>query len=174
VKEEAMTKRRLAALVALAAIAGALTFASVGVAAPPSTNCTPIPTNISTDTSTFIGDVNICQFVVQNGQIVAVGTVTGTLTNLLTGVTTTITQDVVLPLLSVSGTCQILHLELGPLDLNVLGVMVHLDKVVLDISAEAAPGQLLGNLLCTVAHLLDTNVALTALTNLLNRLLILV
>src|SRR5215208_3424402 len=39
-------------------------------------------------------------------------------------------------LLDASGTCQILHLELGPLDLNLLGLMVHLDQVVLDITAQ--------------------------------------
>ncbi len=32
-----------------------------------------------------------------------------------------------------SGTCQILHLELGPLDLDLLGLVIHLDKVVLDV-----------------------------------------
>jgi hypothetical protein len=46
-----------------------------------------------------------------------------------------------------SGTCDILHLTLGPLDLNLLGLMVHLDRVVLDITAQSGPGQLLGNLL---------------------------
>jgi hypothetical protein len=51
--------------------------------------------------------------------------------------------------------CDILHLVLGPLDLNLLGLKVHLDKVVLDIVAQSGAGQLLGNLLCAVAHLLD-------------------
>jgi hypothetical protein len=64
-----------------------------------------------------------------------------------------------------------LHLELGPLDLNLLGLMVHLNKVVLDITAQSGPGNLLGNLLCAVAHLLDSNAAGTALANLLNQIL---
>ena len=51
--------------------------------------------------------------------------------------------------------CDILNLVLGPLDLNVLGLEVHLKRVVLDVVAVAGAGQLLGNLLCAVAGLLD-------------------
>jgi hypothetical protein len=52
-------------------------------------------------------------------------------------------------------TCQILNLLLGPLDLNVLGLRVQLNQVDLDITGETGPGNLLGNLLCGVAGLLD-------------------
>jgi hypothetical protein len=51
--------------------------------------------------------------------------------------------------------CNILHLVLGPLDLNLLGLVVHLNQVVLDITAVPGAGNLLGNLLCAVAGLLD-------------------
>jgi hypothetical protein len=51
--------------------------------------------------------------------------------------------------------CPILHLDLGPLDLNLLGLHVHLNEVILDVTAEPGPGNLLGNLLCAVAGLLD-------------------
>lgn len=54
-----------------------------------------------------------------------------------------------------AATCTILHLVLGPLDLNLLGLHVHLNRVVLDITAVSGAGNLLGNLLCAVAHLLD-------------------
>lgn len=50
---------------------------------------------------------------------------------------------------------EILHLELGPLDLNLLGLVIHLDRVVLDITAVPGSGNLLGNLLCAIAGLLD-------------------
>jgi hypothetical protein len=74
-----------------------------------------------------------------------------------------------------AASCTILHLVLGPLDLNLLGLKVHLDRVVLDITAESGPGNLLGNLLCAVAHLLDmTNpglLNLLQLSNFLNRLI---
>jgi hypothetical protein len=52
-------------------------------------------------------------------------------------------------------TCDILHLVLGPLDLDLLGLRVHLDRVVLDIVAVTGAGNLLGNLLCAVTGLLD-------------------
>ena len=52
-------------------------------------------------------------------------------------------------------TCPILHLDLGPLDLNLLGLHVTLSRVVLDVEAIPGPGNLLGNLLCAIAGLLD-------------------
>ena len=74
-----------------------------------------------------------------------------------------------------AATCSILHLVLGPLDLNLLGLKVHLDRVVLDITAQSGSGNLLGNLLCAVAHLLDgtspTLTDLLRLSSLLNRII---
>ena len=51
--------------------------------------------------------------------------------------------------------CDILNLVLGPLDLNILGLRIQLNQVVLDITAVPGAGNLLGNLLCAVAGLLD-------------------
>ena len=65
----------------------------------------------------------------------------------------------------------ILHLELGPLDLDLLGLAVHLDRVVLDISAVPGAGNLLGNLLCSVVNLLNGGGALTQIAGLLNQIL---
>jgi hypothetical protein len=59
--------------------------------------------------------------------------------------------------------CGILNLVLGPLDLDLLGLQVHLDKVVLNIIAATGAGNLLGNLLCAVAGLLDGTGALSEL-----------
>jgi hypothetical protein len=168
-----MTALRLFAATVLAAAVGVLAFASTGIAAPPAAPAAiSIPINTTDPTGTFNGVLNITQFLAQNGQVNAVGTLTGTLTS-ATGVVTQITQDVVLPLIGAqqAGSCTILHLELGPLDLNLLGVMVHLDKVVLDVTAQSGPGNLLGNLLCGVANLLNSNGAATAIANILNRLL---
>jgi hypothetical protein len=47
--------------------------------------------------------------------------------------------------------CPILDLTLGPLDLNLLGLMVHLDKVHLTITADSQGG-LLGRLFCSIAN----------------------
>jgi hypothetical protein len=69
--------------------------------------------------------------------------------------------------------CDILNLVLGPLDLNLLGLEVHLNRVVLDIVARPGAGNLLGNLLCAVAGLLDGTGLLNQLrlSNVLNRIL---
>ncbi len=70
-------------------------------------------------------------------------------------------------------TCDVLHLVLAPLDLDLLGLQVHLDRVVLDVVAKSGAGKLLGNLLCAVTGLLDGGLggALGRLTRLLNDIL---
>ena len=121
---------------------------------------------------TFSGVLNVTQFIARGGVLYAVGTLTGTLTSATGVVSQIINFPINLPLTSTQGTtCQVLHLELGPLDLNLLGLVVHLDKVVLDIDAQSGPGNLLGNLLCAVANLLNGNASQNAIANLLNRLL---
>ncbi|WP_196240563.1 ABC transporter substrate-binding protein [Nocardioides anomalus] len=70
--------------------------------------------------------------------------------------------------------CDILNLVLGPLDLDLLGLQVHLKQVVLDIVAVTGAGNLLGNLLCAVTGLLDGGPLaglLGQLTTLLNQIL---
>jgi len=133
-----------------------------------------VPLNVTQGALNFVGNLNILRFVNQGGQLVAVGNVVGTLTNTATGVVTPILQTFS-QVVSIIGTpqasCQILHLELGPLDLNLLGLMVHLDKIVLDITAQPGPGNLLGNLLCAIANLLNNNGPLGAIANLLNQIL---
>ena len=49
----------------------------------------------------------------------------------------------------------VLDLNLAPLDLNLLGLVVHLDAVNLQITAQQGSGNLLGNLLCAVTNLLS-------------------
>jgi hypothetical protein len=116
-------------------------------------------------TADVTGTFTITKFAQQNGQRVAIGTLAA---SVLDGksVRTVITQAT-LPVSITPGAsasqglivqqvaCGILHLELGPLDLDLLGLVVHLDRVVLDISAEPGAGNLLGNLLCSVANLLN-------------------
>ncbi|KAI9021036.1 hypothetical protein DFJ74DRAFT_723272 [Hyaloraphidium curvatum] len=70
--------------------------------------------------------------------------------------------------------CDILNLDLGPLDLNLLGLRIQLSEINLDITAVPGPGNLLGNLLCAVAGLLDntgTGGVLQQITGLLNQIL---
>jgi hypothetical protein len=70
-------------------------------------------------------------------------------------------------------TCGILHLVLAPLDLDLLGLQVHLDRVVLNVVAQSGAGNLLGNLLCAVTGLLDGGLGglLGQLRSLLNQIL---
>jgi hypothetical protein len=72
---------------------------------------------------------------------------------------------------SARAACYILNLVLGPLDLDLLGLQVHLDRIVLNIVAQSGAGNLLGNLLCAVAGLLDGSGALGRISRLLNRVL---
>ena len=64
--------------------------------------------------------------------------------------------------------CDILHLVLGPLDLNLLGLRIQLNRVVLDITA--ITGALLGDLLCAISGLLNGGL-LGQLRDLLNQIL---
>ena len=63
-----------------------------------------------------------------------------------------------------TGACSILALDLGVLDLNLLGLHVVLDEVHLLIEAVPGAGALLGNLLCGVVGILD-GLGLGALIN---------
>jgi len=66
--------------------------------------------------------------------------------------------------------CEVLDLVLGPLDLDLLGLVVHLDRVHLNITAVPGPGNLLGNLLCAIVGLLDGG-PLASIAALLNQIL---
>jgi hypothetical protein len=101
------------------------------------------------------GVFTITNFVNQNGQLVANGVLNGTLTTTAGVVTAVNNLAVAFPVASVSASCPILNLVLGPLDLNLLGLTVHLNQVVLNITAVPGAGNLLGNLLCAVANLLN-------------------
>lgn len=121
---------------------------------------------------TFAGTLTITGFTLVNGVLNAVGTITGTLTNASGTVIGTLTSaPITIPLTAFTGTCTILTLHTGTINLNLLGLNVLLSPIDLVITATAAPGNLLGTLLCAVVHLLDTGGTLTALTDLLNQIL---
>ena len=121
--------------------------------------------------STFAGVFTPLRFANQDGALALVGRLTGTLTNTVTGVVTQVNRLITLPVTIGQATCEILDLQLGPLDLDLLGLMVHLDQVNLNITAQSGPGNLLGNLLCAVAGLLDGGGPLGGLVGLLNNIL---
>ena len=143
---------------------------SVGAAQAATTVTVPV-TGTTSSGGTFSGQYTIQRFVAQGQSLAAVGTLSGTLTDAAGTVVGTVSNvPVTVPVTAADPTCTILTLTLGPLDLNLLGLMVHLNQVHLTITAQSGPGNLLGNLLCAVAHLLD-NGATSGLTTLLNQIL---
>jgi hypothetical protein len=164
--------RATLALVAAASVA-VLVLSPVAPAAPDSAAATPsvsVPITSAQTGGVLDGVLNITNFAVNDaGQLVAQGVFTGTST--INGVTNTITSTVSVLISQASGSCTILDLTLGPLHLDLLGLVVDLNQVHLTITAQSGPGNLLGNLLCAVAHLLDSSSSSQGLSAVLNRLL---
>jgi len=71
--------------------------------------------------------------------------------------TSTLTRSSLTAAALPAGACNILNLVLGPLHLDLLGLVIDLNRVVLNIIGQTGAGNLLGNLLCAVAGLLDGN-----------------
>lgn len=95
---------------------------------------------------------------------------TSGLTNLLNGALGTATA----PSAVTGASTNVLHLSVGPVNLNLLGLNVSLDNcnngpVTVDVIAHSGPGQLLGNLIGGLSHLLDSSASQTALTNKLDK-----
>lgn len=156
-----------AAVAALALLAG---FASTTTAtAAPPTTAVSIPISPAQSGGVLSGVFQITSFTVNSaGQLVANGVFTGTAT--IGGVTQTITStaSVIVSPAQTGGSCRILDLTLGPLHLDLLGLVIDLNQVHLTITAERGPGNLLGNLLCAITGLLDGGANPTAIQQLLN------
>jgi hypothetical protein len=170
------------------AISALAAFAATGAnAAPKSKGSYAVP--VSTDTAT--GTFTINRFAVRNGKLTAIGTYTGTTANgpaeatpayavVTSGNGNALTRAArtTAAVQQAAATCQILDLTLGPLHLDLLGLVVDLNQVHLQITAEQGSGNLLGNLLCAVAGLLDNTGGggglsglLQGIANLLNQIL---
>jgi hypothetical protein len=154
-------------------------LSGTATAKPPTGTATTVPITgtLSGGAGAVAGTFDVTRFAVQGGDLVAVGTFTGTVTD-AAGTVTSGTQQIALPVdvAQSNGSCQILDLVLGPLDLDLLGLQVHLDQVHLNITAQSGPGKLIGNLLCAVAGLLDApanpvSALLQQIASLLNRVL---
>jgi hypothetical protein len=158
-------------------------------------------TGIAAGVGDVAGNYAISKFEVRNGQLVAVGTVTASVKDATGKVVRTFISDAVVPVTnggsrvakqgakvaapvggcddsggmtadaSVVQTCDILSLVLGPLHLDLLGLVIDLNQVVLDITAQAGAGNLLGNLLCAITGLLDAGSLGQQIVNLLNQLI---
>jgi hypothetical protein len=146
-----------------------------GAASPAQTGVNSVSVPISSTQSGGIlnGVFTVTNFTVNSaGQLVANGVFNGTLTQ--GGVVTQLVGAVVSSVVNTAqatGSCQILDLVLGPLHLDLLGLVVDLNQVHLTITAVPGPGNLLGNLLCAVVHLLDNTGSNNGLANMLNHIL---
>ncbi|HEU5161817.1 MAG TPA: hypothetical protein VFV54_01605 [Thermoanaerobaculia bacterium] len=181
-------KRNLVFAFSLLLIAASLSAAPTSA---PGADALPLPatgtfTDATGGTGTFKGTFYLTKFAVAENVLVARGLLSGTLVN-SAGVTLgSVMKSVSIPVTNAGGSaaagvatmavgttaiCDVLHLELGPLDLDLLGLVVHLDQIVLDIDAESGGGNLLGNLLCAVVGLLDGAGALADIANYLNQIL---
>jgi hypothetical protein len=122
----------------------------------------------------FVGDLEITSITRDGGNLVFTGDLVGDLVdpdgNVIDSIDETIEFTGTLQQVG-QNACQILSLDLGPLNLDLLGLVVDLSDVQLDITAERGAGNLLGNLLCTVAGLLDGPGAGGGLLNAVDRLL---
>jgi hypothetical protein len=156
------------------AVATILTFALAAVGSPYAAAAAQTPTTVAssaltvpvtgTGAGTFTGTFQLKKFVVQDGVLMASGILSGTVSN-ATGVIGTILKTILIPVVIGQTTCEILHLDLGPLSLDLLGLQIDLSRIVLDITAQTGAGNLLGNLLCAVANLLNDPSGLAKLLN---------
>ncbi|WP_425309949.1 hypothetical protein AADG42_14670 [Ammonicoccus fulvus] len=132
----------------------------------PAPTSTPV-TGTFADGTSFAGELSQLQVVRSGDALQLLGTITGTgLPVDGTSFATPITG------MAVNDGCTVLDLDLGPLHLDLLGLVIDLNQINLDITAVPGAGNLLGNLLCSIAGLLDNaGGPLGGLTALLNRLL---
>lgn len=182
----------LAMLVAVALVASLLLLPSATAersqaderrTKPKNTTVLPVTGEYRNGDPKFDGTLTLKRFVKRNGKLKAVGRLDGTVFRRNGSEKGTVEgRKVRVPVKfgggqnlaarpAVQASCDILRLVLGPLDLNLLGLRVQLNRVVLRITAEPGPGNLLGNLLCAIAGLLDRGGLLEIIRRLLNAIL---
>jgi len=155
----------------LAVMLGALLVAAPAASAQDPAGLTQVVpvTGESQSGKQFNGRYAIDRFSTSRGRLVSVGTLRGRLGNrrvaergvrmpaaLASGATSAALQPPVPP---IPGACEILNLRLGPINLNLLGLVVRTNRIQVRIDAVPGPGNLLGNLLCAITGLLDPQTA---------------
>jgi hypothetical protein len=108
---------------------------------------------------------------VVDGVLTATGTLTGTVATVGGGVLQLVDAPFSAPITVADATCDILTLNVGAIHLDLLGLVVDTSPIDVLITAVSAPGNLLGNLLCAVAHLLDGSSPLGGIAALLNNII---
>jgi hypothetical protein len=172
----------------LVAISATPAFAQIN----PTRNRLDVPVSgVVQDVGTIAGSFKISRFVIQSGALVAIGQLNATVTDTTGTVVKTIVTNAAWPVATAGSgagvadagascadaavetqqACDILNLVLGPLHLDLLGLVIDLNQVILNITAQPGAGNLLGNLLCAITGLLDSNSLGLQLVTLLNQLI---
>lgn len=182
---------RKVALVGMMLACASLLAVSLAVAAAPSAHAAAttsvsnpfknIPVHgAGANGSRFAGMLDVTDFSTNGSQLFANGTLSGTVYQGSQAVGTvsqaasfpvTRVDNRVLPqnassstvLPAIDPSCNILSLSLGAINLNLLGLVVTTNQINLDITAQSGAGNLLGNLLCDVANLLNNGGTLSTL-----------
>ena len=182
-----MKQFRLAAAAAMVAcgllLGGTAATASAQDATTPVAQTVPV-TGQAKNGKAFTGTYTIKKFVQRDGKAWAVGTLRGKLKNRsVTRRGVQMPASIVapaqssqvppLPPLPPGNACSILSLDLGPINLNLLGLRVATNDIHLLVEAIPGAGNLVGNLLCAVTNLLNpsANTPLAQLVQVLNALL---
>jgi hypothetical protein len=132
----------------------------------------------------FTGTYTIDKFVSSGGKLYSVGTLKGkagskkikksgvrlpaaVANNAAAGSSQAKASQLPLPLppLPAGNACSILSLNLGPINLNVLGLVIRTNEIQLRVDAVQGPGNLLGNLLCGITGLLNPATGGTGVAN---------
>lgn len=119
-----------------------------------------------TKTNSISAVPTIQQIVVQNGQLLASGTVTAVIKGrTFTAPFSNVPVNISLaPNQPAGADCPVLDLSLGPIHVNLLGLVVDTSAICLQITAHQGGG-LLGDLLCTVGNLLNGGLSLADILN---------
>jgi len=178
-----MNRIRTAAFAVLMVCAVSLGAAGTASAAQEPAE-TPLTQTVNvTGTKGFKGTLAIDRFATRNGEMVAIGTLKGTVrkngkTKRVKARTVSVPASLVgagsgakaAQVPPIPGACQILNLVLGPINLNLLGLVVRTNQINLRIDAVPGAGNLLGNLLCAITGILNPTGALGQLTAAINQL----
>jgi hypothetical protein len=145
-------KRRILIALTVAALAATGVIAAVGIAAAGSGPSATVPvTGTAAGGLTFAGTMTVTGAAVQDGQNVALGTISGTLQDAAGNTVGSVTAVPVAA--TVAGDpCTLLSFSIGPIDINVIGIAVHIDP----IGASVTLSGLLGNILCPLLGLTTT------------------
>jgi hypothetical protein len=165
-----MKTRSIVATLATLLLGVSMMFSQAGGGNPHGQGSLAVPITTSSlpaGAGSVTGTFNITSFAVQNvggtPTLMALGNIVATVTNAVGQVSNVVVSNVAAPVTAATASCPILSLTLGPIHLDLLGLVVDTNQINLNITAQSGAGNLLGNLLCSVSNLLNGN-ALGSLT----------